>query len=431
MSTCSGARAVAAPLTRVALAAVLVLFASSAAAQATGPVLTLPEALTRAAGGDPSRSVQDARIAAANAAVSQAGLRSNPRLGLEVENFTGTGAYALLDRTEATLSYEQTLERGGKRTARTGLARAQLEVARHRGAVRGLDFLRDVQVAYAEALAAEATLLVADARFVTAAESQRAINRRVRSARDPLFAGSRAAAVAAQAEIDRDAARAAAEAAKARLAAYIGTGPQISLDLKTFFEPGSTPVLPTVEAADLELLAAERDVAAAAVRIEQAKAVSDPTVRAGVRYLGQDSDVALVVGGTVPLRRYDTNRAGVARAQAERTAAESEIGLARSQRDREIARLLIRIAAAARDSERIRAEVIPALLRTVDQVSAGFARGGFQYLDVTEAERALTDARTRRVEIMRQHHLDQAALDRLTGRHGGLVQSTLMTESVR
>ena len=59
----------------------------------------------------------------------------------------------------------------------------------------------------------------------------------------------------------------------------------------------------------------------------------------------------------------------------------------------------------------------------------GFNRGGFQYLDVTEAQRALIAARSRRVEVLRQFHLDQAALDRLTGRHAALVNSTLVGET--
>ncbi|WP_293677400.1 TolC family protein [uncultured Phenylobacterium sp.] len=405
--------------------------ASSAGAQTPAPSLSLSEALSRAAAYDPSRAALAARVLAGEAAIRQTGLKPNPSIGIELENFAGTGAYSLADRTEATVSYQQTLERGGKRDARTGLARGQLEVARWRGAVRALDVLRDVQIAYAEALAADAELVVAEARLVAAHGAQREVERRVKSARDPLFAGSRAEAVTAQAEIARDEARAAAEAARARLAAYWGAGANYSLDVKAYFEV-SPPVAPaTAEVADLQLLAAERDVAVAAIRVEQAKAVTDPTVRAGVRYLGQGDDVAFVVGGSIPLRRYDTNRAGVERAQAERTAAEVEIEAARLARERDIAQLTRRMTASARESERIRTEVIPAAIRAVEQVRAGFNRGGFQYLDVAEAERALFDARARRLVVLRQFHLDQAALDRVTGRHAALVTQTASAEPRR
>ena len=156
--------------------------------------------------------------------------------------------------------------------------------------------------------------------------------------------------------------------------------------------------------------------------------MTDPTVRAGVRYLGQGDNIALVVGGTLPLRRYDTNQAGIERAQAERTAAEVEIETARLSLARETAHLSRRIAAAAGESERIRAEVVPAAIRAVEQVRAGFNRGGFQYIDIAEAENALFDVRARRVLVLRQLHLDQAALDRLTGRHANLVSQTASAE---
>jgi cobalt-zinc-cadmium efflux system outer membrane protein len=180
--------------------------------------------------------------------------------------------------------------------------------------------------------------------------------------------------------------------------------------------------------ADIALLEAERDIAASSVQVERSRTVTDPTLKAGVRYLGEGGDVAFIVGGSIPLRLNDQNKAGVERALAERNAAEADIAAAQAMREREMARLLARMVAAASESERLRTEVIPAAIRAVEQVRQGFNRGGFQYLNVAEAERALADARTRRVTVLRQFHLDQAALDRLTGRHTALASSNLNAE---
>ncbi|MBU1378820.1 MAG: TolC family protein [Alphaproteobacteria bacterium] len=402
--------------------------ASAASGQASPPSLDLAEALSRASAADPAADGWDARLAAAQANLRQADVKPNPSLGVELENFAGSGAYSMLNRTEATLSYQQTLERGGKREARTGLARAQMEAARRRREIRRLDLLKDVQVAYAEALSAEAELLIADARLLAAQSAQADIDRRVRSAKDPLFAGSRAETATAQAEIERDQARATAENARATLARYWSGGPGFGLNLETFFGVSAPSTVGRVAVADLALLESERDIAMATVRVEQAKGVTDPTVRAGVRYLGQGDEVAFVVGGSLPLRRYDTNKAGVERALAERNAAEADIAAERVLRERDIARLTARMKSLAIEAERIRAEVIPSAIRTVEQVRDGFNRGAFQYLNVTEAERALADTRTRRVAALRQFHLDQATLDRLTGRHAALASSNLNPE---
>ena len=392
-----------------------------AAEQPARPYLSLPDALSRAAGADPATAASDARLAAADAAIRQAAVKPSSSLDVEVENFAGTGPYSLLDRQEATFSYARPIERGGKAEARTGRARAERDAARLRGEVKRLDTLRDAQAAYAEALADEAELLVAEARLLSAQASQRDIDRRVKSARDPLFAGARAEVLTAQAEIARDRAREAARASRAALAAYWGGSPDFALKLDDFFTVQAPAEPPLADTPDLALLAAERDVAAAAVRVEQSRSVADPTVRAGVRYFGQGNEAALVVGGSIPLGARSANRASVDRAQAERTAAEAEIAAARITRQREVTRLTARLRALALESERIRTQVIPHAIRTVEQVTAGFNRGGFEYLDVTEAERALADARMRRVEALRDFHAGLAALDRLTGKHQRLV----------
>ena len=415
----------------LAFAATLLLNLSgpaTARAQTEPPALSLAEALARASAADPTIAGSEARLAAAEANLRQAGVRPNPTLGVDLENFAGTGAYSLLDRTEATLSYQQTLERGGKREARTGRARAEIEAARLRRQVRTLDVLRDVQVAYAEAAAAEAELLITEARLIAAHQAQADIDRRVKSARDPLFAGSRADMMTAQAEIARDQARDRARNARAALARFWSGQPDFRLALEPFFDAKAPAVPATFTTPDFALLEAERDIALANIRVEQARAVPDPPLRAGVRYLGDGSNVAFVVGGTIPLRRNDTNRAAIERAQAERTAAEADIAAARLTREREIAQLTARISSAAAEAERIRSEVIPPAIKSVEQVREGFNRGGFQYLDVTEAERALAEARARRVSVLRQYHIDQAALDRLTGRHAGISPSTSTAE---
>lgn len=404
--------------------------ANGVLAQPYVDALTLPEALARAASADPASLAADARILAAEANLRQAGVRLNPTVGADLENFPSTALVSRgQDQTQATVYYQQTIERGGKRDARTGLARSQAEVARLRRQVARLDLLRDVQVAFAEAFSGQMMALAAESRLAAALAAERDIDRRVRSARDPLFAGARAETQTAQAQIARDQAHEAARSARATLAAYWGGGADFTFDLDRFFDV-TVPTLADAgpEPADLALLQAEREVAIATVRLEQSRAVPDPTLRAGVRYLSQGSDVAFVVGGSIPLQRYDTNRGAIERAQAERNAAELDIAARRISRQRETARLITRLAAAATESDRIAAEVLPRAQRTVELVTEGFNRGGFQYIDVTEAQRALVEARARRVEVLRQFYIDQAALDRLLGRQSAIATNVTPTE---
>ena len=385
---------------------------------------SLPATLTRAAAQDLSRPAAAARLDAAEAGARQAAVRPLPSLGFDVENFAGSGARSLADSTETTVYYEQLLERGGKRAARLEAARADVAVARLRGDVRALDALAGVQALWVEAAAAEAAIAVAEERLAVAERLERETARRVSRARDPLFAGERARTAVAQARIALDQAHETDRNARAALAAYLGLG-DVRVDLASFERLHAETSTPASRTADLALLEAERDAAQSRVRVEQSRAMRDPTLRAGIRHFRDGDDVAFVVGGSIPIGRGDANRGNVERARAEGTAAEAELAAARAEREREIARLVARRRTTAAEVARIDSEVLPSARRAVTLVRDGFVRGGeaFTYLEVAEAQRAVIEARARRIELLKSFHLDGARLDRLSSRHAPLLAS--------
>lgn len=385
-------------------------------------VLSLEEALALAARTDPAEPGTQARRRASDAGVRQADVRPNPTLGVEVENFAGSGPFGLLDRSETTLSYSQPFERGGDRQARVGLARREGDLVSARDRVRRLDRAEQVQLAWAQALAADAELEIARERLALAERFNAEVSRRVASARDPLFAGARANAELASAELGFDQAEIAARLARANLATFWMGPSDFSLDPEAFEDLGLAHVVAgDVAEADLALIGAERDIAIARVGVEQARAVPDATVSVGVRHFWEDQAVAVLVGGSIPLGRYDRNRGAIEQAQAQRLASESDLAAERLSRDREIARLQVSLAAKASEARRIASDIMPQVERAVTLVREGFNRGGFTYNDVIQAQTALLETRERRVRVLKSFHIDRARLDRLTGAHDGLT----------
>lgn len=425
----AGWRVRAVALSALALAGGVVLTPAPLRAQSTqaepapapSPVLALREALSRAVGSDPALAATRARTRVADAAVRQADVRPNPTLGLMVENLPTLGGGDILGRTETTLSYEQRLERGGDRTARTALARSEGDLMLAEAQVRQLDRLEQVQRAWAEALAAEASVEIARERLELAEAFQTEVQRRVDAARDPLFAGARAEAELAQAQIDFDQSEINARLARATLARYWG-GPSNFLLGPGVFENTTSSRLEAGEAAavDLAIFELRRASALAQVRVEEARAVPDPTVSVGVRHIW-DNEVALVFGGSIPLQRYDRNQAAIDRARAEGLVAEADRTAFRIEREREILRLQVQLVARASEARRIAEETLPQAERAVVLVRDGFRRGGFTYNDVMTTQSALLQARARRVEVLRAFHIDRARLDRLTGAHADLI----------
>lgn len=388
---------------------------------ASAEPLGLSDALSRAAMADPARPALASRLAAAEAGVRQAAVRPNPVVGVEVEDLAGTGRYSLMDRAQATLYYQQSQERGGKREARTALARSDIALVRLRDDVRMLDLMHEVEIAWVETIAAEADARLASDRLALAERVRAEVDRRVKVARDPLFAGARAEAQVAEAASALAEAKARAANARRALAAFWGGG-EIEIDPTALEDlSAADKVAGPASPSDLALLEAQRSLAAAKVRIEQSKSVQDPTWRAGLRYLNDGGDVAAIVGGSIPLGRYDTNRGAIDQARAAQTAADLDLIGAKATLERKIAAAQAALSQKAGVARRIVDEIIPANARTVDLVRDGFNRGGFSYLDVIEAQKALIDARQRRLAILKSFQLDRAQLDRLTGAHASLI----------
>src|SRR3546814_12233343 len=107
--------------------------------------LRLDEVLPRVATADPAFAAKAARLDAAGAGILQADVRPRDVVGVDFEDFAGTGPYSPLNRSQTTGWYERTWERGGKREARIGAARAAVGVVGAQNRVRLLDRLARVQ----------------------------------------------------------------------------------------------------------------------------------------------------------------------------------------------------------------------------------------------------------------------------------------------
>ena len=385
-----------------------------AAAQAQEVVLTRADALALALADDPSIAAADAASRAADAGARQAGRWNNPTLEVQRENFEGSGLYTGSERAETTYGLSQPLELGGDLGARRQVAQRDRDVARVGAGLQRLDIIEEVEHAYIDAQAAEAVHVLAEERLAVARELAEAVSRRVRAARDPYMAGSRAQARLAEAEIEAESAQRGAVSARQSLASYwLGEG-DFQIDLVSFGHmsgdasaPGGSP--------DVALANAETQRAEALLRLERARSIPNVDLQLGYREFEETDESALVVGFSVPLQLWDRNADGIARARADR----DRFAYQREARER----ALVRERALLRDQlERARIEVagldarvIPSSQEALDFAREGYARGAFSYIDVLEAQRALSEARLRRVMALRSYHRALSSLARLAG----------------
>jgi outer membrane protein, heavy metal efflux system len=385
-----------------------------AAQPAFAEIVTLEQAIAKAIAAAPLLKADDAAIAGARAGRVQADVRPNPSVTVEAENFVGTGPYNVLGQAEITATYNQPIERGGKRAARVTLADKEIDVAQASANVTRLDLAASVQRAFFDVLIAKDVLRISQFRLATERTLQTEALRRVRGYKDPLFVETRAAARVASARIGVEQAEFRMDAARNLLAGYWGgDGKALSVDGTLMARDG---VRHTLAPSDEKLIEARVARASAAVVVEETKRTQDYTVSGGTRFLRGTNDVAAVAGITIPLGRFDRNQGGIDRARAEKDRLSFAAEAVRLEKWRRLASLRADAESAQTRADALMEEVYPRAYKTLEQVREGYNRGGFTFRDIQDAADAILEVQDKWLAANTQYRDLQTEIDRLTGR---------------
>ena len=377
-------------------------------------MVTLEQAVAKAIAAAPLLKADEAAIAGARAGRVQADVRPNPSVTVETENFIGTGPYNVLSRAEITTTYNQSIERGGKRAARVTLADKEIDVAQASANVTRLDLAASVQRAFFDVLIARDVLRISQFRLATERKLQTEALRRVRGYKDPLFVETRAAARVASARIGVEQAEFRMDAARHLLAGYWGgDGKALSVNGALMARDG---VRHKLAPSDEKLIEARVARASAAVVVEETKRTQDYTVSGGARFLRGTNDVAAVAGITIPLGRFDRNQGGIDRARAEKDRLSFAAEAVRLEKRRRLASLRADAESAQTRADALMEEVYPRAYKTLEQVREGYNRGGFTFRDIQDAADAILEVQDQWLAANTQYRDLQTEIDRLTGR---------------
>jgi cobalt-zinc-cadmium efflux system outer membrane protein len=399
----------------ITLAAILAMLAPGSA---FAEPVTLAEALSRAAASSPTLAAAEADVAAAVGRAQQAGFRPNPELGLEVENFAGTGGFSGIDDAESTLSVGQRFELGGKRPARERAAQAEVDAARLRLAVARADLEQQVRDAYAEAYADSRRVELARDQFMRADNLQTIATELVDAGREPPLRALRARTAALESVGRVRAAEAEYAEAQRALAALWGGGEDLPEPTAPEVLPAPAAVIDPASALDVRLAEAEVATSIAVVDRERTLSRPDVTVSVGARQFRGTDDTALVFGASMPIGLFDRNQGNIAAANAERTGAEARrnaalAGAIRRTRDAQAA---LRTAEAQLAFLETQAE--PEAIEAVRIAREGFSAGRFTLLDVLDAEEALNTVQADMITAELERAQAVAALTRATETEG-------------
>ncbi len=378
-----------------------------------GPPLTLADALREAYSLAPVAEATGADIAAEQARLRQAGLRPNPDISIDVEDFAGNHAFSGFDRAQITGTLGLPLELGGKRGARTAFGSAAVRTATESRRALLADLARDVRSRFAVALSADQLLKLAQGELATAQEIERVVGLLVDGGREPPLRAVTATVEREKAEIGVSEAEAVRRSAYAALAATIGrSSPDFTVAKTGLVVEGATPAdNPDLALADARVASAE-----ARLRVERANRVPDPRLGVGVRSFRGDGATALVASIGIPFPLFNRNGGAVAAAAADLRAGEARRREAQLQLMARTEGAEAAVVAAERRVEGLMTKVVPGAREALRIARLGYSAGRFPYLELLQAQRALAEAERAAVTAGRDLLIAVAERDRALGR---------------
>jgi cobalt-zinc-cadmium efflux system outer membrane protein len=370
----------------------------------------------RNASPDVRRAALETRAREADA--DQAGRALNPSIGLEVENFSGSGPLVGFDQSETTLSIEQTFQLGGKRAKRQQAAQANAAL----GAAECSVILRETELEAASLLysllAASQVADLAEQAADLADTLLETVSKRVEAgaAAPPEQSRARADAAALRAAVYQ--AHAEVEQKRYDLAALWGSAdPQFALPYidrtavsETQFGRDRVRTHPHVDlaVASESVRQAEHDVALASV-------IPDLTVSAGIRQFEETGENAFLVGVRVPVPIFDQNRDAI-RAAGYRADAERLNRLAAEAKLLASQRAAVALVRAARERlTLLEDDALPAARSAYEASVQGYAAGKFDLTTTLDARKALIEASLAVITANRDLNVESMRLRSIVG----------------
>jgi outer membrane protein, heavy metal efflux system len=410
----------------LACSSVFFWLASSAFAAATAyepeGVLTLTGAVQTALQRNPDLAVSEYTLKTGEARITQAGLRSNPTLSLELEDFLGTGAVSGVKAMQTTLSLSHVIELGDKRQLRRNAAASNLELDSIARQAQQLDVLAEVTRRFIAVVAAQEKLRLNERAVTVSDATLRAIDTRVQAARSPEAERSRARIALTRAKLEQQHGIVDLQSARHALAALWGSNsPQFSqANADLFALPDTASYANLMQDLlgnpDFIRFASETRLRDAELRLAQAQTRANLNLSIGVRRLEASDDTALVAGFSIPLQVFDRHQGAIREAELRRAQTQAQQQAAQIKAESTLFGLYQALQANRARMNTLRDAVLPQAQQALEQTQYGYERGRFSYLELAVAQRELLELESAAIDAAADSQQMLCEIERLTGK---------------
>lgn len=390
-------------------------------APASSERLTLRDAASRTLERNPTLRAHGYELRAAEARRTQADVRPNPELSLEVEDVLGSGDYRGGRNAQTTLQLSQLIELGGERSARSAIATAHRSLKQTEADIARVEVLAAVAGQFVHVLGDQHELTLSRDATRLAEETLALAQRRIAAGTASPIEEKRARIQLAKARLLEEHDEHELLVARRKLAAFWGATNATFAALQA--DLFARPALPNFDelsariqrSPELARWAGENSVRAAEVKLADARRRPDLTAGAGVRQYAGPDEVGFVFQFSLPLPLSDRQQGArtEARALAEKTALETQAAELRLRTAlfglaQELHHADAELTALARD-------MIPDAEAALQLAREGFERARFSQLELLDAQRTLLELRRERITAAVAYHDLMIEIEKLLG----------------
>ncbi|WP_432799597.1 TolC family protein [Poriferisphaera sp. WC338] len=340
----------------------------------------------------------------------QAGLLPNPEVGVEFENFVGSGGSNGVDALETTIFVTQLIELGNKRNLRAKVPEGARKVSELKYKSQRLEVITETARRFIRVLKLQSSMSNAEQVWTLAEESRLLISQRVE-------AGEVSPIDEIKARLESDSARIAADRLKRELVAArrelcaMWDEDEPAFDVALGSLDDLLPVPPFDELASLvashpkvKQWAVERERRAAVVKMKQAQSIPNLRAGLGVRYANEIDEASLVGGVSMDIPLFDRSQGSTLAARLFAAQAQDEVRALKRELSTQLAREHGRASIAYNEVYAIDATLLPAANEAYEAARLAYQEGHISYLGVLDAQRALFDIISQRLETLAEYH---------------------------
>ncbi|GBD91099.1 cobalt-zinc-cadmium resistance protein CzcC precursor [bacterium BMS3Abin04] len=382
--------------------------------------ISLNKAIILGLQNNPRLKSKNLEISAFQAAALQAGLYPNPEVGVELENFLGSGYFNGFNASENTFLITQDFVLGGRLKNAEKLQLINSNIARWELEKERLNLISGIRKSFTIISSFQHQNNLNKKLLQISRDFLKNLERRIKAGKVSPAESSRASLITTSLEIQIQNTKMQLSSEMTRLKALLGK-PNLEFssvenicNLKYNIPQLDELTALIIQSPTLAQFKTETKRFKAAVELERSKVIPDLSVSFGLRRISETRDNVLVFGVSLPLPLFNNNRGNIQKAIIRKNQTEYNFSSSLNQTKAKLNSLYNNIKAYDGMLKKLEEESIPKAKNAFKIISEGNLVGRFTVLDVLDAQRSLFELESQYVSAVAEYNRNIIDLEELT-----------------